>query len=219
MRRSGPIALDRAEFQRHGLGQRGQRAARRLRHAQALAEQLGRQVDQQFVDQAFAHQRAIELEAGLDVQLVDLARAPGRAAGRPGRPCRRAPGRSDDGGAARLAAPPRRRASCDGGVDPDAARPGMNRRASGGVSAGCRPPPACGWRGVSTRRTSSRGSSSQHGADAGQDGAGAGAPGMAVGARGFAGDPLAARRCPGRSCRRARRRPSGAPRACRAPCG
>jgi hypothetical protein len=43
-------------------------------HVQPAADQLGREVDQQFVDAAFAQQRAIELVARLDVQLVDAAR-------------------------------------------------------------------------------------------------------------------------------------------------
>jgi molybdopterin/thiamine biosynthesis adenylyltransferase len=40
-----------------------------------VADQHRRQVDQQFVHAALAHQRAVELEAGLDVQLVDAALA------------------------------------------------------------------------------------------------------------------------------------------------
>jgi len=36
-----------------------------------MSDQAGRQIKQQFIDQPFAHQRAIELEPGFSVHLVD----------------------------------------------------------------------------------------------------------------------------------------------------
>ena len=43
------------------------------RQLAAGAQQARRHVDQELVDQALAHQRAVELVAGLDVQLGDTA--------------------------------------------------------------------------------------------------------------------------------------------------
>jgi len=36
-----------------------------------MPDQARRQIEQQFINQAFAHQRAIELEPGFSVHLVD----------------------------------------------------------------------------------------------------------------------------------------------------
>ena len=68
------VAPDRCrldEFERYPLCQLGQRADRSQPHAGT--EQLGRQIQQQLVDQALAQQAAVELVAGLDMQLVDAA--------------------------------------------------------------------------------------------------------------------------------------------------
>ena len=39
-----------------------------------MAQQPGCQIDQKLIDQARAHQRAVEFVAGFNMQLVDLAR-------------------------------------------------------------------------------------------------------------------------------------------------
>ena len=45
-----------------------------MEHAvRAVAEQAGREIDQQFVDQALCEQRAVQPEAGFDVDLVQFA--------------------------------------------------------------------------------------------------------------------------------------------------
>jgi hypothetical protein len=63
----------------------GQRLERRqVEHAaRRVAEQTGRQVEQQFIDQTCAQQRAAEAETGLGVHFVDAA--PGEFASRAGR--------------------------------------------------------------------------------------------------------------------------------------
>ena len=42
-----------------------------------MPDQAGRQIEQQFIDQAFAQQRAVQLETGLGMYLVDAAPAQG----------------------------------------------------------------------------------------------------------------------------------------------
>src|SRR5574343_387638 len=75
----GPQAQVRAdagavqEFEFHRFVECGQRPD--VHHAPPGTQQLGGQVDQELVHQALAHQRAVELVAGLDMHLVDLATA------------------------------------------------------------------------------------------------------------------------------------------------
>ena len=126
--------------------------------AAAAPSSLRREVDQQLVDQAFAQQRAVELVAGLDVQLVDAApRQVGEHRGQ-----------VDLAGRRRAAARPRRRAlRARAGARRRRSRrrrstgPGGARmRAPGGVSRRESTTTRSGWRAVGTSRTSSRGSSS-----------------------------------------------------------
>ena len=66
--RTSPI-VERAP--RAEIGQLGQ-----IEHAaRAVAQQTRRQIEQQFVDATLVDQRAVQLAAGLDVQLVDAAPA------------------------------------------------------------------------------------------------------------------------------------------------
>src|SRR2546426_10419294 len=65
-------AVDAHPFELQGVVQRCERA--KGRHLAAGTEELGREVDEELVDQPFANEGAIELVAGLDVQLVDAPR-------------------------------------------------------------------------------------------------------------------------------------------------
>jgi hypothetical protein len=71
MRRSWPTPQNVREFERIAVGQGLQ--GPEGRHFAPLAQQRGRQIDQQFVDQAGAQQRGVELVAGFDVQFVHAA--------------------------------------------------------------------------------------------------------------------------------------------------
>src|SRR5437867_12762753 len=63
--------FDARKAQWDSFAQRLQRPERR--HLSPLTKQLRRHVDQELVDQAFAHERAVELVASFDMQFVDAA--------------------------------------------------------------------------------------------------------------------------------------------------
>ena len=156
--------------------------------APAAAEQARRDVDEQLVDPAFLQQRGIELLAGLDMQLVDAARAEvGEHRGEIDLAAGRRQQR-DLGAACFQLAPPgdivdrrveqhrsrrgedaRRRRRLQARIDDDA-----QRLAGGGHEPHVEPRIVV-----------------ENGADAGQQGTGTLAPGMAVVASRLAGDPLA----------------------------
>ncbi len=154
-RRSSPIGVIDGEAQPRRVGESGQRAE--LGQAATGADQHRCEVDQVFVDQPLAQQRAVEPVTGLDVQFVDAAP---RQVGQHGRQIDLAAlaRQQRDLGAASL----QRLEACRIGLRGiDQHRPGASRmRAAGGMSRRESTITRSGWRGVSTSRTSSRGSSS-----------------------------------------------------------
>ena len=211
MRRSSPTRSTASIAKARALRQRGQRRGALEGAARRIADDRGREVDEQLVDEARVEQRAVELRAGLDVHLVDLARRERRAAAR----------EVDPAVAHRAArAPPRPRGHC--GV---ALARGDDERAA---AAAARARPAAYRRGGRRRRAAAGAACHgahgelrivlQHRADAGEDRAGARAPGVPVGARRLAGDPAALAARQARCARRGSSRAWCAPTAGRARC-
>ena len=157
MRKSSPtgVTLTKRSASRSSMRSSGPKAA----SSRPRPIKVGAMLDQELVDQPLAHERAVELVAGFDVQLVHAALGEQGPAGPRGRPCHSPPGANT------ISAPrafQRRLAGRIGlrGDHEHQARRVEDARARAVIRAASRRSRAAAGAVVSTRRTSSRGLSS-----------------------------------------------------------
>ena len=142
-RRSSPSRSSRTSFSLSRCLERRRR--RKVEHPlRRVAEEARVEVDQELVDAALAHQRAVQPEARLDMQLVDAAPAPAPRASRGSSTLPCAFGSTTTSRvprSARLPRAPRKPAPArPGECARAAASPGGCRRSRAAAGAACRPP-------------------------------------------------------------------------------